>query len=840
MRITTIFIITLFFYTLNAQETKKTTIPDWVVNNKVPANINSTSNKEDGAYTYLLIDFQDNLINEEQYAHYIVKVLNSQGISEMSDISVSFDPAFQTLRFHSAKIIRKGETINKLSNTRINTFQRETNLERSLYDGSLTSVLNLTDVREGDIIEYSYTIKGFNPVNKGNYSGILYQQYSLPVHRIYSRLVTNRKNDINYKLFYNAKEPEIINSELGKEYIWNTSGLENVVYDVNVPHWYDTQKRISVSTFDDWKEVVNLIEPLYSFSKNKIDLPISINKELDSKQDIIIKLIRFVQDEIRYLGFEAGIGAYKPNKPDIVLSRRYGDCKDKSLLLSSLLQNEDIEAYPILVNTQVNKNLNELLPGHNIFNHCIVYFKHEGKGYFIDPTISNQGGDLYHLSTPDYNFGLVLNSKSKNLITIPKPKRPSLRIVEDIVVDSIGGNATFSVKTEYFGSRADFMRSYFKNNTEKSINKEYLNFYSSLYPTIMSMDIISFEDNARPWENIFTTHESYLIEPLWSPIQNTDGIYFETYPLILENLVNYTKSAKREMPYYVGTPYSFEQLTRITLPEPWLIKEETKTIEDDAFQYSKQIRKSGNIVSLNYKYKTRKEVIDGNAVSTFLSKNNEVRQQLGFQFTYDNSSDGFNLSWISLLITLTTFIASIFLAIKLYKKHNPKPENVNKPKSIGGWLILPAIGLVLTPFNLIFQLFSSDYFHKDIWYGFQAAGYKNSEMLNIYIGFELFANISFLVFTILLIILFFKKRTNSPILMVYFYGTNLGLILIGSFIINQFGIDDSTLVKDLFGGIIGAVIWIPYFMNSTRVKDTFVTTYKNKYETVSNIKEKPF
>ncbi len=811
------------FLSLNAQSVKKTKAPQWVNSITIDDTVNRI---EEGAVSYLLIDLQDNLIGKEQYIHYALKVLNGDGVQEFSDISASFDPTFQTLEFHFVQIVRNGSIIEKLSNSPIKTFQRETNHERSLYDGSLTAVLNLSDVREGDIIEYAYSIKGFNPVNKGNYASILYQQYTSPVNRIYSRLVTDQDNKIGYKLLHGASEPKILNSSEALEYIWDNSGSEHLVYENSVPYSYDVQKRVSVSTFKDWGEVGALLNPLYSIEKNTLKAPIDIDEELDSKQDIIIKNIRFVQDEIRYLGFESGIGAYKPNSPEKVLSRRYGDCKDKSLLLSNLLQNQGVNAHPILVSTLAKDDMDELLPSHYMFDHCIVYFEHGGNEYFVDPTISNQGGDLSHFATPDYKFGFVLNEGSKNLIPIPKPIKSRIRIVEDIVIDSIGGSATFSVTSEYTGSKADYMRSYFKNNTEESINKEYLNYYSSLYPTISSSDKISYTDDSRPWENIFTTNETYHIDSIWSTSDSDESIYFDTYSIVLDGLTNYSKSPKRKMPYYVGVPFVFSQTTRITLPELWSITDDNPKITGPGFSYEKQVSSIGKLVTISHKYELDKEVLDAESVPSFLDKNNEVREKLGYQLYYMTSmTSGSQISWISVFIAIISLFIGVFLAIRLYKYFDPVSEGEDKALSIGGWLVLPAIGLVLTPFILIFHLVSNDYFNKNIWQGFRLGGYENHRILNLYMGFELFYNIAFLVFTILLILMFFKRRTGLPKLMVIFYSTNLLAVLLGGFVLNQSGLSDASTFKDIFRAILSAAIWIPYFLLSKRVKETFTQRY---------------
>ncbi|MEP1985138.1 MAG: DUF3857 domain-containing protein, partial [Maribacter dokdonensis] len=223
---TYLFIHLIFSITINAQKVKKTPLPNWVTpiiyqEEKEPNN--------EGAYKYLVLDYQDNLVQKEQFIHYAVKILNNEGIQEMSDINAVFDPAYQTIAFHKIQVIRNGEKIDKLQNATINTFQRETNLERSLYDGSLTAVINLSDIRVGDIVEYAYTLKGYNPINKGNYANLVYEEYTIPVNKIYSKILTDKNNPIFYKLLNGANEPKIENTSFGKEYSWENNSNEFVI-----------------------------------------------------------------------------------------------------------------------------------------------------------------------------------------------------------------------------------------------------------------------------------------------------------------------------------------------------------------------------------------------------------------------------------------------------------------------------------------------------------------------------------------------------------------------------------------------------------------------------------
>ncbi len=820
-----------------AQQIPKAKASQWVSNVEVKPH---NDKKTDGAYNYLLIDFQDNIPEEEQFVHYAIQVLNSEGIQEFSDISVSFDPAFQNLTFHQILITRNNKKINKLIDSEINVFQRESNLERSLYDGSLTAVVNLSDIRKGDIIEYAYTIKGFNPINKGNYSGTLYLQYTAPVNTIHHRIISNEDRPINYKLLDGANEPQITRNGKTVSYTWEVDGTDYFQYDVNVPYWLNIQKRISISTFKDWKAVVDLSLPLYTKNLQALSTPKELELKGLNKEAKILKLIRFVQDEVRYLGFESGIGAYQPNPPTKVLQQRYGDCKDKSLLLVNLLRTENVEAFPILVNTEIKDEIYNLLPSHNLFNHCIVQFNHEGESYFIDPTITGQGGDLENITFPKYSAGLIVKKNNTSLTSIRDNRIiPKLSIEETITSDSIGGSAIFLIKTTYSGSKADEMRDYFKSNSEESITNEFVNYYSSLYPSIQSFEPVRFNDNFRDGKNEVVIEEYYNINKFWGSNEDNGLFEAQTEPLVLESMLEYPNTPERTTSYYLGEPYEFKQKTTIALPESWNIRANNYKIDKDAFSYNKTIRNIGKTIEIIHDYKLKKNKIQPEYVAPFLKNHEKINNQISYQISHpgDNvKSTSSSINWLSIVIAMLTVGLGIFFSKKIYEEYNPiaQANSSYKENSLGGWLIIPLIGLILTPFMLIFQIAQNGYFDSGIWSVFHENGYENATALTISVGLELIYNLALLIFTILLLILFFKKRTSLPKLIIIFYALNVFVPIAELLLVLPlFPKEMATLGSDretysqIGRSIIGAAIWIPYFMISERVKDTFQNTYES-------------
>ena len=814
-----------------SNELNEIAVPSWV--KKIPVQVNEDRENEGGGYNYLLIDLQDNVDIETGYRHYAVHVTNPDGVQEMSTINVSFDPTYQDLYFHEVSIIRAGNKIDKLSLDDFQLIQREESMERSLYDGSLSAILNLSDVKVGDIIEYSYSIKGYNPLYKGHYSTIFYHNYNISIDRIYNRVIASR--DLNYKLENGASEPSINQKNGTTEYIWDVIGEDVLLYDANVPSWLIAQKFVSICSFDSWSQVASWFSPLYEYDTDKFDkrikeLNYSNSGELNSR---ILGHIRFVQDDIRYLGFESGIGAHKPNSPDKVMEQGYGDCKDKSLLLVALLRKDGIDANPVLVNTIYGEVLDEWLPSHGAFDHCIVSFNVGDSTFYVDPTISNQGGQLTKMYTPSYKNGLILSNKSSDLTPISVCEPSTISIKEIIDVHEIGGSATYTIRSEYTGSRADYIRSDFAANSKEVLEKSYLNFYSGLYPNIEKSKDLKFFDYDRNTTNKVVIEEEYIINDLWQDSEDQTYIYAETYPLVLENLTNYTNSVGGSMPYHLGTPYRFEQDIQVILPEEWNVTPDSKVIEEASFRYTNNMSGSGKRVFVNHTYEVYSETIDGTEVPDFLRKHDEIRGDLSFYLTYNESLIGSSnaTSWFSIVLTVLALGTGIFFAIKLYYQYDPEPWKYAEDKPIGGWLILPTIGISLTPIVLILQLVQGGFFSKATWMSIMSLE-SNNVLIAAVFASEIVYNFLLLVFSVFLIILIYKRRTSAPKLVVFFYVANFAFPIIDHLAIVSLGPellspeDTSSTIGQSARQFIGAAIWIPYFLIAERVKSTFCKRVK--------------
>ncbi len=81
-------------------------------------------------------------------------------------------------------------------------------------------------------------------------------------------------------------------------------------------------------------------------------------------------LASFLQSDIRYVAIEIGIGGYQPHPAGDIFHLRYGDCKDKATLLSTMLHEVGVESDYVIISTQRGMARPEL-PA-LVFNHAIL------------------------------------------------------------------------------------------------------------------------------------------------------------------------------------------------------------------------------------------------------------------------------------------------------------------------------------------------------------------------------------------------------------------------------------------------------------------------------------
>ena len=150
-------------------------------------------------------------------------------------------------------------------------------------------------------------------------------------------------------------------------------------------------------------------------------------------------------------------------------------------------------------------------------------------------------------------------------------------------------------------------------------------------------------------------------------------------------------------------------------------------------------------------------------------------------------------------------------------------------------MVLSLIGVLVAPFIGLFNLFKGEYFGISI-LTFFTSGSTYSPLAGIFVVLEMICLIVMISFQVLLIVLFVKKRSSLPKLIIINYIGLAAFYLMEIIFLNVINPSDSSILNEIYGAfakvLISGAIWIPYYLKSERVKETFVVTYylENEYK----------
>ncbi len=157
-----------------------------------------------------------------------------------------------------------------------------------------------------------------------------------------------------------------------------------------------------------------------------------------------------------------------------------------------------------------------------------------------------------------------------------------------------------------------------------------------------------------------------------------------------------------------------------------------------------------------------------------------------------------------------------------------KEENL---EGIKGWLILIAIGIVITPIRIAMFMLPTYYeiFSTGIWEALTTSGSEayNSLWAPILI-LEIIGNSAMLLVWLYIAYLFFSKKMIFPKWYIGLAVFSLAFIVADAFAIKLVMPDepvfDPDTTKELFRSLFMVAVWVPYMLLSKRVKATFVNS----------------
>lgn len=362
------------------------------------------------------------------------KILRPSG-KELGLVVVPFDKETKLTYLKGWSISAKGEEYEVKEKDAIETGL----LSESLYEDTKHKILKIPASDVGAIVGYEYEQRQRPYVLQNEW----HFQHALPTRK--SRFSLRLPSGWEFENYWANHGPIQPQSPAAGQTTWEIDDVPEIETESSMPHWRSIAGRMVLNYFPrklelkdkvhtswndvgawSWQLVSSQRDSSPEIKQRVTEMTTGARNSLDK----IRALGTFVQRDIRYVAIEIGIGGYQPHLASEVFKNRFGDCKDKATLLSSMLREIGVESYYVLINSE-RGYLKPEIPSALSFNHVILAIKvpadvdtrgfmavmdHPklGKLLFFDPT-SERTALGYLPASEQENYGLILTENGGDL-----------------------------------------------------------------------------------------------------------------------------------------------------------------------------------------------------------------------------------------------------------------------------------------------------------------------------------------------------------------------------------------------------------------------------------------
>ncbi|NVJ97924.1 MAG: DUF3857 domain-containing transglutaminase family protein [Alphaproteobacteria bacterium] len=580
-------------------------IPTWVQD--IEYDPEALTGKATNGAAYLLVDFQTRQKpeNDDSFERFVIRVPTIEAAEEASQISINIDPIYQNLILHHIRLVRDGEIVQDLNLSDIEVYRVEQEADRLIYNQDITASYIMAGVREGDIIDYAYTKVGKNPFFEGYIGERIRFEYSTPIGRFFYRFSAPENQQLYVTPVNDAPDPVRELAGGWQSYQWDMVDIKGLNTPDHLPEWYTPFAGVTISNFNDWRQVSRLGASYYAVPEEvsaelKAEIA-KIKQEFDGKEQQARAALEFVQRHIRYLGFEGGIGGFAPRDPSDVLRNRFGDCKDKTRLLMTMLAGLGVQSKAILVDTEEQTHAFDRGVYGYAFDHVVTAIELDGDWIFVDPTRSRQIGEFEVMSRANFGRGLPVSEGGDDIVSMDvaaAAPQTSSQVTETFDLRSDDGSASLDVLSVYQGDEADSILRKITRNGIEQLQQDYLEYYQRNYPSVTVKEPMSYEQDRAA--GTVTLREAYQLADAWTVDEEEGKQTLNVSPYMVTEILPDPVKVGRSHPFSLDGPDRRFQKYVFLLEGDWNLPTEDIVIENDYLKYEELETYEDDIYTKSY------------------------------------------------------------------------------------------------------------------------------------------------------------------------------------------------------------------------------------------------
>jgi tetratricopeptide (TPR) repeat protein len=316
----------------------------------------------------------------------MIRVVDESAVDDEGTLVIGWAPWYYARPTIAARVVTKDGTVHMLDQTAVTEAPALDDLD--IFSDNRLLRAPLPAVAEGSVIEYVITHDGKNPMAGEGFT----QMFSLggpwmPTQR--ARMVIEAPSSLEVRIVNKSGlQPKSEEKDGRRTTTFESDRLEARKNDeAYLPFDVTNGPYIAFTTGSSWGSLARKYSEIVDAQIAASDIGKFLHDavgDATKHDEIIARSLAAIQKNVRYAGVEVGESSIVPRTPRVVLSNKYGDCKDKATLLVAMLRKAGIAAHVALLSSGMGFDVIPELPGLGSFNHAIVYL--DGDGTWIDPT----------------------------------------------------------------------------------------------------------------------------------------------------------------------------------------------------------------------------------------------------------------------------------------------------------------------------------------------------------------------------------------------------------------------------------------------------------------------
>ncbi|HSS38074.1 MAG TPA: DUF3857 domain-containing protein [Polyangia bacterium] len=506
------------------------------------------------------------------FAQRVVQVLTARGAEDNKEFEIHYTPGSEEVDVRQARVYRRGPAGG------IEVFEAADRSDEDLsepwyglYYDNRAEVIRFEGLRPGDVIEIQYLVDDVGSENQmADYFGDLqFLAESIPKRRWDYTLLAPASRPIHSNVPRISGLQQSTATE-GDERVYRFAARDVPKLDGEpaMPGTGEIAPYLHVSTYASWQDVAiwywHLIEDQLTGDEEVRRTARALLAPGMNDRDKVRAVHDFVVQNTRYVGLEFGIHGYKPYKVTQVLTRRFGDCKDKASLMLALLREVGVPSELVLVRTRRGGRLDPAPASLAIFDHAIVYVP--GLNLYLDGTAEFSG--TTELPSEDQGVMVLRVGPTGGTLTETPILPASASRVErrwDIAVEATG-DARVDEKLSIRGQAAPNWREHYQSAGERS--DRYGRVWTGRFPgaRLTAVDMPAIGDREAPVVVKASASVPRFGQPrggraLELPISGRDPDFVRTYARLSE----------RHHDLVLAYPWQHDEELVYRLPPGWTI-----------------------------------------------------------------------------------------------------------------------------------------------------------------------------------------------------------------------------------------------------------------------------